>query len=190
MVGLELVHFRPQEFAALTIFRDHNRGLPPVASRPKFPSPILDGRNRVVLRQFPARPVGVDSADMMNAVVGAGSVGFVHATNLNVTHTSAGFLLKMSPRGGDMSDPPVMDLNRLNGCEVSGGRRRPRLPSVGFLEFRRLFRTGGRVSGAIGMGAGARKLAAVDDQIFFPDRATLEPALENLARSGGVARLR
>src|SRR5580693_2905631 len=48
----------------------------------------------------------------------------------------------------------------------------------------------GRVAGAIRMRARTRQLAAVDDEIFVADRPLLEPALKNLARAGGVARLR
>jgi hypothetical protein len=40
------------------------------------------------------------------------------------------------------------------------------------------------------MCARARQLAAVDDEIFVPDRPLLEPAFKNLARAGCVARLR
>jgi hypothetical protein len=90
MVGLELIHFRPQELAA--IFCDRNPDFPPVAGRPKHPSAVFDGRNRLVLRQFPLRPVGVDPADMMNSVVRACSVGSVHAPNSNLTHAPTEFL--------------------------------------------------------------------------------------------------
>src|SRR5664279_5674366 len=40
------------------------------------------------------------------------------------------------------------------------------------------------------MGAGAGELAAIDDQVLLADRALVEPAFEDLARTGGVARLR
>jgi hypothetical protein len=97
MVGLELIHFRPQELAALTIFRDRNPDFPPVAGRPKDPSAVFDGRNRLVLRQFPLRPVGVDPADMMNSVVRACSVGSVHAPNSNLMHAPTAFFVRSTP---------------------------------------------------------------------------------------------
>ena len=40
------------------------------------------------------------------------------------------------------------------------------------------------------MSAGAGKLTLVDDEVFVADRAFLEPAFEDLARAGGIARLR
>src|SRR5258707_14538400 len=40
------------------------------------------------------------------------------------------------------------------------------------------------------MRAGARQLAAVDDQILFADRTLFEPAFQNLARACGIASLR
>jgi hypothetical protein len=40
------------------------------------------------------------------------------------------------------------------------------------------------------MRTGAGELAAVDDQIFRPDRAVFEPAFEDLAGAGRVACLR
>src|SRR5215207_2645337 len=43
--------------------------------------------------------------------------------------------------------------------------------------------------GAVGVGAGAGQLAAVDDQVLVRDRAVVEPALEDLAGAGGVAGL-
>ena len=61
---------------------------------------------------------------------------------------------------------------------------------VGPLELGRVFRSLGRVAGAIRMCARARQLAAVNDKIFVPNRSLLEPAFENLARAGGVTRLR
>src|SRR5437773_836372 len=58
------------------------------------------------------------------------------------------------------------------------------------LEFRRLLGAAGGVAGAVGMGPGSGELAAVDDQVFLADRPLLEPAFDNLAGAGGVARLR
>src|SRR5918998_4239870 len=43
--------------------------------------------------------------------------------------------------------------------------------------------------GAVGVGAGAGQLAAVDDQVLVRDRAVVEPALQDLAGAGGVAGL-
>jgi hypothetical protein len=36
----------------------------------------------------------------------------------------------------------------------------------------------------------ASQFAAIDDQVFFADGTALEPALEDLADPGGIARLR
>ena len=61
-------------------------------------------------------------------------------------------------------------------------------------EFGRFFRSLGRVARAIRMRAGAGKLAAVDDEVFGPDRPLLEPAFEeSLAcrpRSGSARKSR
>src|SRR6476620_2042907 len=51
---------------------------------------------------------------------------------------------------------------------------------------RGLFRAACCIAGAIGMGAGPGKLAAVDDQVLLPDRAAVEPALEDFANAGGI----
>src|SRR5271154_1550798 len=83
-VRLAPVCFRLQEFAALTVFCNYDPHSPFLAGRPERPSPIFDCRNRLVLGQFPSRPVRVDSADMMNSVVLAGSVGFVDTMDLNL----------------------------------------------------------------------------------------------------------
>src|SRR6266516_1908214 len=48
----------------------------------------------------------------------------------------------------------------------------------------------GGVTGAVGMSAGARERAAIDDQVFLADRTTLKPALQDLAHSGRIAGLR
>ena len=48
----------------------------------------------------------------------------------------------------------------------------------------------GGVAGAVRMSAGARKRAAVDDQVFLSYRTTVEPALEDLPYSGRIAGLR
>ena len=48
----------------------------------------------------------------------------------------------------------------------------------------------GGVAGAVRMSAGARKRAAVDDQVFLSYRATIEPAFQDLAHSGRIAGLR
>src|SRR5208283_160759 len=47
-----------------------------------------------------------------------------------------------------------------------------------------------RVPGAIGVCAGARELALIDDQIFVADGPALEIALQDFARAGRVTRLR
>src|SRR5215204_6954387 len=52
---------------------------------------------------------------------------------------------------------------------------------------RGLLRAARGVAGAVGVGAGAGQLAAVDDQVLVRDRAVVEPALEDLAGAGGVA---
>jgi hypothetical protein len=49
--------------------------------------------------------------------------------------------------------------------------------SVLVTEAHRFFGTTRRVARAVGMGAGADKLASVDDQIFVADWPTLKPAL-------------
>src|ERR1700691_2048303 len=66
----------------------------------------------------------------------------------------------------------------------------PRQFSACVLELRGRFRAPGRIAGGVGVGARAGELAAVDDEIFLPDRSALEPAFENLARARRVARLR
>jgi hypothetical protein len=48
----------------------------------------------------------------------------------------------------------------------------------------------GGVAGTVRMSAGARERAAIDDQVFLAYRTSIEPALENLTRSGRVAGLR
>jgi hypothetical protein len=48
----------------------------------------------------------------------------------------------------------------------------------------------GGVAGAVGVSAGARERAAIDDQVFLADRATLKPAFQDLAHSGRIAGLR
>jgi hypothetical protein len=78
--------FPSQEFAALTIFCNHDPRVPSVAGRPECPSALFDRRNRLVLRHFPSRAVGIDPADMMNPVVRAGSVGFVDTMDSNIAH--------------------------------------------------------------------------------------------------------
>src|SRR5882672_10655671 len=57
------------------------------------------------------------------------------------------------------------------------------------LELCRRFRAAGRIAGAVGMGPGASELAAVDDEIFVANRASFEPAFEDLPRAGGITRL-
>src|SRR5580693_1892700 len=99
-----------------------------------------------------------------------------------------------------MGRESLLRSRRTNDCylRIPPGRRR-RKPdiahrdwgqSVGPLELGRVFRSLGRVAGAIRMCARARQLAAVDDEIFVPDRSLLEPTFKNLARAGRVARLR
>ena len=68
--------------------------------------------------------------------------------------------------------------------------RRRRSGSAGLGELRRLFRALGGVAGAVGMRAGCRELAAVDDEIFVADRAALEAAFENFAGARRVSGLR
>ena len=87
-VGLLRVHFRLQEFAALTVFCDHHPRVPSVAGRAECPSALFDRSNRRVLRHFPARAVGIDPADMMNSVVRAGSLGFIDTMDSNLAHGS------------------------------------------------------------------------------------------------------
>ena len=57
-------------------------------------------------------------------------------------------------------------------------------------EARGLFRAARRIAFAVGMRADAGELAALHDEIFVADRATVELALENFARARGVAGLR
>src|SRR5579859_7352388 len=52
-----------------------------------------------------------------------------------------------------------------------------------------LFRPAGGVAGAVGMGAHAGQLAALDDQIFVPDGALIEIAFEDLTHAGGITGL-
>ncbi len=65
----------------------------------------------------------------------------------------------------------------------------PRPGSIA-LEAGGLLGAAGRVALAVGVRAGAGELAAVDDQVLLADRPAVEPALEDLARAGRVARLR
>jgi hypothetical protein len=51
-------------------------------------------RNRLVLRHFSSRAVGIDPADMMNSVVRAGPVGFVDTMDSNLAHGSGERLFK------------------------------------------------------------------------------------------------
>src|ERR1700722_2180654 len=87
-VGLLRVHFRLQEFAALTVFCNHHPRVTYVAGRAECPSALFDRRNPRVLRHFPARAVGIDPADMMNSVVRAGSLGFIDTMDSNLAHGS------------------------------------------------------------------------------------------------------
>src|SRR5580704_2331365 len=59
-----------------------------------------------------------------------------------------------------------------------------------FLELGVFLGPAGRVSGTVGMRAGTRELAFVDDQILVADRPALEIAFQDFARAGRVARLR
>ena len=64
--------------------------------------------------------------------------------------------------------------NRVRAVSVTAARSTS--DSSAGLELRRLFRASGRIAGAVGMSAGAGKLALVDDQVFIADRALLKPA--------------
>ena len=60
---------------------------------------------------------------------------------------------------------------------------------LAFLEPCRFVGAARGVAGTVGVGAGAGQLACVDDQVLVADRSALEPALEDLARPGGVTGL-
>ena len=123
------------------------------------------------------------------------SSGHSSRTSIN---SAGGYLLpvhgrrRRMPKGVDLTCSPRRYLRLPDGWS----RRKPDIAhrdwgqSVGPLELGRVFRSLGRVAGAIRMLALARQLAAVDDEIFVPDRPLLEPAFKNLARAGRVARLR
>src|SRR6266496_6835342 len=64
------------------------------------------------------------------------------------------------------------------------GRRLAILEACCFVE------AAGGVAGAVGVRAGARERAAIDDQVFLADRTTSKPAFQDLAHAGRVAGLR
>src|SRR5262245_25943651 len=70
-----------------------------------------------------------------------------------------------------------------------GGRGADPVPSRSLLVFCRFLRTLGGVAGGVRVGASARELALIDDQIFGADRLLGEIVLQNFAHARGVARL-
>ena len=98
----------------------------------------------------------------------------------------------------DLAGARLGELDLLHGerlaelLEYRGAHLHDRLPAPAStaLEAGGLLGAAGRVAGAVGVGAGAGELAAVDDQVLLADRAAVEPALEDLAGAGRVAGLR
>ena len=56
-------------------------------------------------------------------------------------------------------------------------------------EPRRIFRSVRGVAFAVGVGASARQMPALDDQIFLSDWPAFQEAFEDFPRPGGITRL-
>jgi hypothetical protein len=89
IVGLDPIRFRFQVFAAFAVFRNHNPNFFVIAARPKPPSAFSYAGNRLVLRHPPSRSIAIESPDVMNAVVCAGSTGFIDAADMDINGHSS-----------------------------------------------------------------------------------------------------
>jgi hypothetical protein len=87
------------------------------------------------------------------------------------------------------TDPRVTRVNRGVAQRVADAMSGPR-KCLAIFEARCFVRAAGGVACAVGMSARARKGASVDDEVLLANWTAVEPALEDLARSGGVAGLR
>ena len=84
--------------------------------------------------------------------------------------------------------PPATAVTLCSWWNAAGHQTRQHVAST--FKFSSLFRALGRITGAVGISADARELAALDDKIFISDWLVREIALEDLAYAGCIPRLR